>query len=108
MVVKTGRYGRFLACSGYPDCHNVKPFSLGISCPDCEEGDMVEKQSRKGKVFFGCNRYPKCKFASWDKPVDGPCPQCEAPLLYEKASRTGPPSLHCKVCDSRFENTQAA
>ena len=108
MVVKTGRYGRFLACSGYPDCHNVKPFSLGISCPDCEEGDIVEKQSRKGKVFFGCNRYPKCKFASWDKPVDGPCPQCEAPLLYEKASRTGPPSLHCKVCDSRFENTQAA
>ena len=108
MVVKTGRYGRFLACSGYPDCHNVKPFSLGISCPDCGEGDMVEKQSRKGKVFFGCDRYPKCKFASWDKPVDGPCPQCEAPLLYEKASRTGPPSLHCKVCDSRFENTQAA
>ena len=108
MVVKTGRYGRFLACSGYPDCHNVKPFSLGIACPDCEEGEMVEKQSRKGKVFFGCSLYPKCKFASWDKPVEGPCPQCEAPLLYEKASRGGPPSLHCKVCDRRFENTQAA
>ena len=108
MVVKTGRYGRFLACSGYPDCHNVRPFSLGIDCPDCHEGEVVEKQSRKGKVFYGCNRYPKCKFASWDKPVEGPCAECEAPLLYEKASRSGPPSLHCKVCDRRFENTQAA
>ena len=108
MVVKTGRYGRFLACSGYPDCQSVRPFSLGIACPDCGEGEMVEKRSRKGKVFFGCNRYPKCTFASWDKPVDSPCPQCEAPLLYEKPSRSGPASLHCKVCDRRFENTQAA
>ncbi|MEE2658128.1 MAG: type I DNA topoisomerase [Candidatus Latescibacterota bacterium] len=109
MVVKTGRYGRFLACSGYPDCRNVKPFSLGIFCPedDCE-GELVEKQSRKGKVFYGCNQYPSCKFASWDKPLEGPCSHCEAPLLYEKASRSGTSSLYCKVCESRFVSTQAA
>jgi DNA topoisomerase-1 len=107
MVVKTGRYGRFLACSGYPDCKNVKPFSLGITCPECSKGDIVEKQSRKGKVFYGCNQYPSCKFASWDKPVAGPCSHCEAPILYEKASRGGTASLHCKVCDTRFEAPEA-
>ena len=109
MVVKTGRYGRFLACSGYPDCRNVKPFSLGISCPeeDCQ-GDLVEKQSRTGKVFYGCDQYPNCKFASWDKPVEQECAHCQAPPLYEKNSRSGTPSLGCRVCDTRFENTQAA
>ena len=109
MVVKTGRYGRFMACSGYPKCRNVKPLSLGIPCPEkgCE-GELVEKQSRKGKVFYGCNRYPDCKFASWDKPVAGPCPDCEAPLLYEKSGRGGTSTIHCRVCQYRSENTQAA
>ncbi len=109
MVVKTGRYGRFLACSAYPECRNVKPFALGIDCPEegCE-GELVEKQSRKGKVFYGCNQYPSCKFASWDKPVKQTCPHCEAALLYEKGSKTGTPALHCRVCETRFENTQAA
>ena len=109
MVVKTGRYGRFLACSAYPECRNVKPFALGIGCPEeaCE-GELVEKQSRKGKVFYGCNQYPSCKFASWDKPVQQKCPHCEAELLYEKGSRAGTPTLYCRVCETRFENTQAA
>ena len=109
MVVKTGLYGRFLACSGYPDCRNVKPYSLGVSCPeqDCG-GELVEKQSRKGKVFYSCNQYPDCRFASWDKPVEGPCPHCEAPLLYEKNSRNGASVLLCRVCENRFENTSAA
>ena len=109
MVVKTGLYGRFLACSGYPDCRNVKPYSLGISCPeqDCG-GELVEKQSRKGKVFYSCNQYPDCRFASWDKPVEGPCPHCEAPLLYEKNSRSGSPVLLCRVCENRFESSTAA
>ena len=109
MVVKTGLYGRFLACSGYPDCRNVKPYSLGISCPeqDCG-GELVEKQSRKGKVFYSCNQYPDCRFASWDKPVEGPCPHCEAPLLYERNSRSGAQTLLCRVCENRFENTPAA
>ena len=104
MVVKTGRYGRFLACSAYPDCKNVKPFSLGIPCPQDEcDGDLVEKQSRKGKVFFGCDNFPKCKFASWDKPVQRTCPQCEATLMYEKGTRSGTSTLYCRVCELTIE-----
>ena len=104
MVVKTGRYGRFLACSSYPECKNVKPFLLGIACPEegCG-GQLVEKQSRKGKVFYGCNEYPACKFASWEKPVSRSCSHCEAPLLYEKNSRGGATSVHCKVCNAQFD-----
>ena len=105
MVVKTGRYGRFLACSGYPDCKNVKPYFLGIKCPedDCG-GALVEKQSRKGKVFFGCSNYPSCKFASWDRPVDRKCDHCNAALLYEKNSRSGSANLYCRICNTQHEN----
>ncbi len=99
MVVKTGRYGRFLACSSYPKCKGVKPFSLGIPCPgDSCEGQLVEKQTRKGKVFYGCNRYPDCKFATWDKPVNQSCPQCKASLLYEKTSRSEQGLIYCRKC----------
>ena len=105
MVVKTGRYGRFLACSGYPDCKNVKPYFLGIQCPedDCG-GQLVEKQSRKGKIFFGCNNYPSCKFASWDRPVDRKCSHCDAGLLYEKSSRSSALTLYCRVCNTQHES----
>jgi DNA topoisomerase-1 len=103
MVVKSGRYGRFLACSSYPECKNVKPLPLGVSCPDCGTGELVEKQSRKGKVFYGCNRYPTCKFASWDKPVGKACPHCDAPIVFEKGGRTNPPVLYCRSCHTQLE-----
>lgn len=99
MVVKTGRYGRFLACSSYPKCKGVKPLSLGIPCPgDTCDGQLVEKQTRKGKVFYGCNRYPDCKFATWEKPVNQSCPQCKESLLYEKAGRSEQGSIYCRKC----------
>src|SRR5437899_783070 len=83
MLVRFGRYGKFLGCSGYPECKTivpmVKPKSLGIKCPDCGEGEILEKRSRRGKIFYSCNRYPKCTFASWDQPVPMPCPTCHAP-----------------------------
>lgn len=109
MVVKTGRYGRFLACSSYPDCKSVKPFYLGIPCPedDCS-GQVVEKQSRKGKVFYGCDQYPTCKFASWEKPVAQACAHCGATMLYEKNSRGGSSSLHCKVCGTQHDESESA
>jgi DNA topoisomerase-1 len=108
MVVKTGRFGRFLACSAYPNCRNVKPLPLGIVCPEEEcPGELVEKQSRKGKVFFGCTKYPDCKFASWDKPILQACPHCEAPMVYEKASRGGTPTVYCKVCETKVETALA-
>lgn len=107
MLVKMGRYGRFLACSGYPDCKNVKPYVLGIQCPeDGCEGQIVEKRSRKGKVFFGCGTYPECKFASWDRPVDRKCAHCDAALLYEKGSRSGASTTYCRVCRTEYESEE--
>jgi len=88
LAIKKGRFGTFLACSGWPDCKFTKPFSipLNIKCPKCNEGDIVEKKSRKGKIFFGCSRWPECDFASWDKPVDKKCPKCQT-LMVEKGKK---------------------
>ncbi len=91
MLIKMGRYGKFLACSAYPDCKNiqplVKPKALGITCPQCKEGELMEKKSRYGKIFYSCNRYPKCKYALWDKPMEKPCPKCGFPLTVEKTTK---------------------
>jgi DNA topoisomerase I len=91
MLVKQGRYGKFLACSAYPECKNiqplVKPKALGITCPECKEGELMEKKSRYGKLFYSCNRYPKCKYALWDQPIAEPCPKCGFPLVVEKVTK---------------------
>ena len=111
MVVKTGRFGRFIACSAYPECKSVKPFYLGMSCPEeeCNGGRVVEKQSRKGKVFYGCDRYPNCKFASWDKPVNKSCSHCNAPILYEKVNRGASTGIiECRVCGIKEEKEENA
>ncbi len=94
MLIKDGRYGKYLACSGYPACKNnqplVKPRGTGVVCPECREGELTEKKSRYGKMFYSCNRYPQCKFALWDLPVEQPCPKCGFPLLVKKVyKRTG-------------------
>ena len=91
MIVKQGRFGRFLACSGYPECKSTKPLNqtVGLACPKCGEGHVVVKRSKKGRNFFGCDRYPACDFVSWGKPVDRPCPACGAKYLVEKVTRAG-------------------
>ena len=101
MEVKTGRFGRFLACSNYPDCKNIKPFTLGVKCPleGCT-GEMVEKKSKKGRIFYGCNQYPKCKFASWTKPVAHVCPECGSPSMVETRN---PGELSCPRCKTMIE-----
>ena len=88
MIIKSGRYGRFLACSKYPECKTTKPITTGIACPQqgCG-GELTEKRSKRGRVFYSCTKYPSCTFAMWDKPVNQPCPQCGAPFLAEKTSR---------------------
>jgi DNA topoisomerase I len=86
MEVKVGRYGNFLGCSGYPDCKNIQPIIkfTGVKCPKCKEGQLVERRARRtGKVFFGCNKFPKCKFATWDKPTGDKCKKCDG-LMVEK------------------------
>ena len=87
MVIKRGRFGRFLACSGYPECKSSKPLSIGVACPTCKVGYLTERRSRRGKVFFGCNRYPDCTFAAWDRPLPEACPQCASPYLLQKYSK---------------------
>ena len=95
MVLKTGRYGKFLACSGYPECKNTESVNstgngkkTGVKCPekDCT-GDLVERKSKRGKIFYGCSSFPECTFATWDKPVDKKCPDCAAPFLVEKTTK---------------------
>lgn len=104
MQVKFGRFGRFLACSKYPECKSTKPISIGVECPQkgCG-GFMVEKRSKRGKIFYGCSNYPKCKFATWDKPVQKKCPKCGNPILVEKASRSKGGYLKCVSCDYKEE-----
>jgi DNA topoisomerase-1 len=99
LVLRQGKYGRFLGCSAYPDCTFIqslnKPVNLGIKCPECAVGEVQEKKSRRGKIFYSCSGYPACTFASWDKPVDEPCPVCGAPFLVEKNSKRGGHVIRC-------------
>lgn len=90
MVIKMGRYGKFNACSRFPDCRNTKPIvkSTGVTCPKCGQGEVVEKKSKRNRKFFGCKRYPECDFVSWDKPIGRVCPN-DGHFLVEKRSRKG-------------------
>ena len=76
MVNKMGRFGKFMACSNFPDCRNTKAIvkEIGVQCPSCKEGNVVERKSKKRRIFYGCNRYPECEFVSWDKPISRRCP----------------------------------
>lgn len=91
MVIKMGRYGKFYACSRFPDCRNTKPIvkKVGVTCPKCGKGDVVEKKSKRNRKFFGCSRYPDCDFVSWDKPINRNCPN-DGHFLVEKRSKKGP------------------
>ena len=88
MVIKTGRYGRFLACPGYPECKNAKPLivNTGARCPVCG-GEIIERKSKKGHVFYGCSSWPKCNFMSWDAPADKQCPECGKTLFKKKGGK---------------------
>ncbi len=94
MVIKRGRYGRFLACSNYPECKGTRPLGTGVSCP-LDGGEIVEKMSRKGRVFWSCSNWPDCRFASWYKPVPEKCPECGSPYLLERKDRTGKVVVGC-------------
>jgi DNA topoisomerase-1 len=100
LVIKAGRYGDFIACSGYPECRNTRPIvkTIGVKCPRCGK-DIVEKRSRRGKIFYGCSGYPECDQSYWNKPVNKQCPKCGS-LLVEKVSK-GEKKLECsnKECD---------
>jgi DNA topoisomerase I len=100
LVLKTGRYGEFTACSNYPACKYVKQKTIGVKCPECSEGEIVERRSKRGKTFYGCSRYPDCSFVAWGKPVAEKCPECGSPYMIEKWLKAGPvwqcPNAECK------------
>ncbi|MSM41398.1 MAG: type I DNA topoisomerase [Geobacter sp.] len=108
MLIKDGRYGKYLACSGYPACKNIQPLNkpkgTGVVCPECKQGELTEKKSRYGKMFYSCNRYPECKFALWDPPVEQPCPKCGFPLLVKKVYKREGEFLKCpkEGCDYKL------
>ena len=101
MVVKHGRFGKFLACPGFPECRTTKPIleDTGVTCPECGTGRIVERKSKKGgRRFYGCTNYPECNFVSWEKPVARPCPECGAPYMVEKRTKELGLSHVCKEC----------
>lgn len=99
MVFKMGRYGKFMACSNFPDCRNTKAIikPIGVTCPSCKEGQVVERKSKTKRIFYGCDRYPECEYVSWDKPIARPCPKCQSTLV-EKRLKKGV-QIQCTECD---------
>ncbi|MEE0510994.1 MAG: type I DNA topoisomerase [Peptococcaceae bacterium] len=98
-AIKMGRYGKFLACTGFPECKNARPLfeEIGITCPKCGEGQVVKRRSKKGRVFYGCERYPECDFVTWEKPTGEVCPQCHEGYLVEHVTKKG----ISKVCSNK-------
>jgi DNA topoisomerase-1 len=102
MVLKSGRFGKFLACSKYPECKTTKPITTGVKCP-VDGGDIIERRSKRGKLFWSCSNYPKCKFASWYKPIAQKCPKCGVDFLFEKRSKDGATILQCHKKDCGYK-----
>ena len=99
MVIKLGRFGKFYACSNFPECHHTQAIvkDIGITCPTCGKGKVIERKSKKNRIFYGCDRYPECEFVSWDKPIGRNCPKCDH-YLVEKKGRGGK-QIACSNCD---------
>ncbi|HEN2368826.1 TPA: type I DNA topoisomerase [Streptococcus agalactiae] len=106
MVIKLGRYGKFYACSNFPECHNTKAITkeIGIICPICQKGQVIERKTKRNRIFYGCDRYPECEFTSWDKPIGRTCPKSND-FLVEKKVRGGGKQVVCsnEKCDYQEE-----
>ena len=98
LVIKLGRFGKFYACPGFPECKHTEPIvnSTGVQCPKCQKGKIIERKTKKGKTFYSCSQYPRCEFALWDKPIDEKCPKCDSLLVQTKGKK-----IKCsnKECD---------
>lgn len=108
MVVKIGRYGKFLACPGFPDCRNIKPLleETGIKCPSCETGNIVVRRSKKGRKFFGCSNFPDCDFVSWEEPTQVSCPECGSYMTKSKVKNKVKFKCSNKKCGHEFEKNK--
>ncbi|MCD4701798.1 MAG: type I DNA topoisomerase [Candidatus Aegiribacteria sp.] len=100
LLLKTGRYGKYLSCSNHPKCKHTEPVPTGVPCPSVGcNGELVEKRSRKGRLFYACNRYPECEYAVWNRPIDKTCPRCGFPILVEKNKKKG---IWCPECRKKI------
>jgi DNA topoisomerase I len=106
MVKKIGRYGYFLACPGFPECKNAKAIPIG-PCPTCGEGHVIMRATKRGRPFYGCDRYPECEFSTWDKPTGELCPVC-GKILLEKSSKEKGKFIGCSTCDFEEEVNKTA
>lgn len=106
MVIKLGRYGKFYACSNFPECHNTKAITkeIGVICPICQKGQVIERKTKRNRIFYGCDRYPECEFTSWDKPIGRTCPKSND-FFVEKKVRGGGKQVVCsnEKCDYQEE-----
>ena len=107
MVIKEGKFGKFMACSGYPACKTTKPIldiMPDVICPK-DGGQIVRRKSRYGKFFYGCANYPQCDFVLWNEPVNQACPSCQAPMMVKKTSKKKGNFLLCMTCNAEINDT---
>ncbi len=99
LIIRWGRYGKFISCSNFPDCRYTEPYleKIGMHCPDCEEGEVVQRKTRRGRTFYGCSRYPECEFTSWKRPVPTPCPNCNGTLVISNKRH-----VQCLTCETTY------
>lgn len=102
LIVKGGKFGAFMGCSNYPTCRNTKPISIGVQCPKCKDGYVIERKTKRKRVFYGCSRYPDCDFASWDKPVNQACETCGNSYMVVKFTQTRGEYLSCPSCKAEI------
>ena len=107
MVIKLGRFGKFYACSNFPDCRHTQAIvkEIGVECPECHQGQIIERKTKRNRIFYGCNRYPECEFTSWDRPIGRDCPKC-GHYLVEKKVRGGGKQVVCSNGDYEEEKVK--
>jgi DNA topoisomerase-1 len=106
LLIRHGKYGKFIGCSGYPDCRYIepleKPQDTGVTCPECKKGNMLQRKSRRGKIFYSCEHYPDCKYAVWNEPIAEKCPDCGWPMLTKKVTKRRGAEKVCPQQDCGF------
>ncbi len=109
MMLVAGRSGPFLSCSRYPECKTARPLTTGIKCPTCNEGELAQRKTKAGKIFYSCSRFPECNYSVWSKPVVQKCPnhECDSPIMEEHQSKKTGPFLKCPKCKTKLAGSDA-
>jgi DNA topoisomerase-1 len=106
LIIRSGRYGKFIGCSSYPECKYIepleKPADTGVQCPQCKQGNLLKRKSRRGKIFYSCSRYPDCEYAIWNEPLATPCPECHWPITSIKTTKRSGTQRVCPQQDCKF------